>query len=251
MSTARFSAPKEGWSQQTNRSPGIFFDQHKSPTHPDGRAWWCWTETPADPTHPRGIVGELIPIGADLNIGGEIVKGWDAPWVPEQKYAVRGAHILSGNRFRIDYAAMITDYTAANRRYYEMCARECGAKNLPAPKMYGPVPFQIRALQGVGDPPKSPKLPEAAQAGDPWLLGFSRHVNEQLRSILARETGALHYAMDEYVEPAASAPAESTLLAGLSEEQIAGLVEMLNQNKQAKAMRAAKAAKNSPSDQAA
>ena len=252
MSTARFSAPTEGWSQQTTRAPGIFFDQHKSASHPDGRAWWCWTETPADPTHPRGIVGELIPITADLKIGTETIRGWNAPWFPEQKYVLRGAHILAGNRFRIDYPAMIADYVAANRRYYAMCAQECGAKNLPAPKLYGPVPFQIRALQGVGDPPKSPKLPEAAAAGDPWILGFSAHVNEQLARIIARETGQAHFATEEYVEPVVAPASESNpLLAGLTEEQVAGLLEMLQANKQAKAMREAKAARRASSDQAA
>jgi hypothetical protein len=250
MPGPRLSAPEEGWSQQSNRSPGIFFDQHKSPRHPAGRPWWCWTETPANPKHPRGIVGELIPIVADLDVGGEIVQGWLAPWVPEQKYVVRSIGLLAGgNSFKIDYVSMISDYRQANERYYRLAASTAGAKNWPAPRMYGPVEFQLRAI--VGDPPKSPKLPEAAAAGDPWLLGFSTHVNEQLRTILDRETGRMHVPMDEDEPIVPPAPkADASLLASLSDEDMAELSAFLKQRKQAAHMRDAKK-KSSPSDQAA
>ena len=246
MPGPRLSAPEEGWSQQSNRSPGIFFDQHKSPRHPNGRPWWCWTETPANPKHPRGIVGELVPIVADLDVGGEAVRGWLAPWVPEQKYVVRSLGLLAGSTsFKIDYVSMISDYRQANERYYRLAASTAGAKNWPAPRMYGPVEFQLRAI--VGDPPKSPKLPEAAAAGDPWLLGFDKNVNETLRTILDRETGRMHAPMEE-IEPQG---ADQSILSGMSAEELRELRAMLQQNKQAKAMRDAKAKKSTSEPQAA
>lgn len=239
MPVARLVAPQEGWSQQSNRAPGIFFDQHKSERCPDGRPWWCWTETPADPTHPRGIVGELIPITTTLTIGNETIPGWSAPWVPEQKYVVRGLGMLAGNRFKIDYATMVSDYRQANERYYRLAATTAGAKNWPAPKLYGPVEFQLRAI--VGDPPKSPKLPEAAMAGDPWLLGQTKHVNEALKDILDRETGRF-----TLVEDAPNAPVGAAVnpMAGLTDDQLEALAEML-------AARKKTAKKTPPSSQAA
>ena len=235
MSNARIQTPAEGWNQQSGRAVGLFFDQHKSAVYPYGRPWWAWTETPADPTHARGCVGEVSPVNADMKLpDGTIVKGWSAPWVPEQKYIVMALSLLSGNRFKIDYSRQITDYRAANERYYRLAASTAGAKNWQAPKMYGPVEFQLRAI--VGDAPKSPKVPEAALAEDPWLLGFSTQENEKVGAILAREQ---HRDTPlEYQE--AITGEESNPLASLSSDEMSELLEMIRQNKQAKVMRAAK-----------
>lgn len=249
MPAARSQLITEGYSQARKFALAIYFDQHKSPSHPDGRPWWCYTETPADPTHPRGIVGELIPISSDWRLAdGVVLKGWDAPWYPEQKYVVTGLGLTSGNRFKINYAQMVQDYRAANERYYRLAAQTAGARNWPAPQLYGPVDFQLRAL--IGDPPKSPKIPEAALAGDPWLLGFSGQVNERLRDVLDRDNGRMTFALDEATVAAVEQPGpRSSGMPELSAEDMAELVELLRQKK-AQREKSAKKPTN-PSSQAA
>lgn len=184
----RIQYQQEGKNQNTNRSTLIVFDQHRAKDFPNGRPWIGVTENPADPGGARGIVGELLPISADMMIDGILVKGWDAPWLPETKYInMATSSITAGNRFRFDYERQATDRRAANVAYYTRAMKEAAERNLPVPKLYGHVSFQLRSI--VGTPPKSPKLPEAAAGGDPWLLGFSQEVNEQLLEILLDEQG--------------------------------------------------------------
>lgn len=237
MPAARYSTPTEGWNQNKTRSVALFYDQHRSKDYPDGRPWWGYTETPADPTAQRGVVGEMQPVVADMNLGeGVIVKGWDAPWIPEAKYVHMAVGILSGNRFKLDYGRMMTDYAQANDRYYRLAASTAGAKNWPAPKLYGQVEFQLRAI--VGDPPKSPKVPEAALAGDPWILGFEDRPNERLKKILDREQGRMVLQLEEaddaenYDAPPIHKAHGTNALAGLSDDDIADLSELLKQRRQ-------------------
>lgn len=193
----RYVHPEEGWNQNQQRQLSIFFDQHRSDAFPDGRPWWCYTENPANPKHPRRPVGEMIPVSADVQIPGEdfVIPGWESPWIPEPKYVAMATSTMQGNRFRFDYQRMVTDYREANTAFYMRAAREAAARNWPAPRLYGPVSFQLRAI--VGNPPKSPKLPEAALAGDPWLLGFSPKVNESLRKILDEENGRMTVTLED------------------------------------------------------
>lgn len=218
---------------RSKHTVGLFFDQHKSADHPEGRPWWAWTETMADPTHPRGVIGELQPVTSDMHSGGVTIKGWNAPWYPEQKYVAMSMGLMASNRFRIDYVRQVTDYKAANQQYYTLAARTAGARNWPAPQMYGPVDFQLRAL--IGDPPKSPKVPEAAQAEDPWVLFGTGTPNEQIKRIIDAEQHKT--VLPEYEGP------EENPLQSLSQDDLAELLEVVKQNKQAKVMRAAKAAK--------
>lgn len=188
MPTTRIVTPDEGWNQNLQRQVAVFFDQHKHREYPEGRGYWCYVENPADPKHQKRAVGELIPIVADLVMeDGQVIKGWEAPWVPEQKYFAMAMSMIQGNRFKWNYVRMITDYREASERYYSRAARECAARNWPyVIKMYGEIPFQLRAI--VGERPKSPKVPEAAMAEDAWLLGFeARDVNERLAAILNDE----------------------------------------------------------------
>jgi hypothetical protein len=244
MPSARTQQLHEGYSQARKFALAIYFDQHKSPSHPDGRPWWCYTETPADPTHPRGIVGELIPISSDWRLAdGVVLKGWDAPWYPEQKYVVTSLG-LTGNRFKINYAQMVTDYRAAAERYYRLAAQTAGSRNWPAPQLFGPVDFQLRAL--VGDPPKSPKLPEAALAGDPWLLGFTPQVNERLREVLDRDNGRMTFTLDEAAEPAIAQPGPKAAIPEFSPEDMAEILAMLKDKREKRAKK-----QTPPSSQAA
>lgn len=169
----RYNAPPEGWNQNKQRSLAVFYDQHRSTADgfPDGRPWWAYTERPAEGGAAAMPVGDLIPYG------------WDAPWTPESKYMQLSIHALSGNRFRIAYERMIIDYRQALDEYYIRAATEAVAVNLPIPEHGEPVQWKLAAI--VGAPPKSSRIPEAALAGDRWLLGFTKQPNEQLARLIA------------------------------------------------------------------
>ena len=217
----------EGWNQNSMRQVMILFDQHRSKDFPLGRPWWGYAEDPAQKNQPRGIAGELLPVSADLQVDDVLVKGWDAPWVPEPKYVKLATQtVTAGNRFRFDYERMITDRRTATVAYYTDAARVAAERNLPVPALGAPITFQLRAI--VGSPPKSPKLPEAALAGDPWLLGFSPKVNDALYQILLDDQGrpADFYAT-ETAKPAPRARSLADELMALSPDERASIAAML------------------------
>lgn len=175
MPSKNFSL-QPGWSQADQRDYAIWYDQHKCAKFPNGRPWWSVVERPAEGATMPMPVGELQP------------KDWSAPWLPESKYiiaslgkATPGA-TLQEHRFRIDYSAMITDRRAAMKDYYDRAVVEAIGQGWEAPNFGEPISYRLRAI--VGDPPLSPKIPEAAMAEDPWLLGFSSQENEQLARLL-------------------------------------------------------------------
>jgi len=168
----RFQPPVEGWNQNKQRGLGLFFDQHRHPTKfPDGRPWWCVTERPADGAALPMPVGELIPYG-----------GWTAPWIPEAKYMQMSMGTLQTNRFTIMYERMITDYRQAWDEYYQRAAGEAAVLNLPIPDHGDAITWKLKAI--VGQPPRTPRIAEAALAGDQWLLGFTDEKNEYIERLL-------------------------------------------------------------------
>ncbi len=168
-----------GWSQDKTRGFHVFYDQHKDEKFTaadgtklfiNGRPWGAVVERAADGAAMPMPVGPIQPLG------------WSAPWYPDQKYIVRSLGKIAqnggalsqnetSNRFRIDYEAMRRDYAEAHQMYYDMMVSEhiriLPGQRVPAPGE--PIPYQIVAIIGV--PPKSPKIPEAAMAGNRWLLG--------------------------------------------------------------------------------
>ena len=175
--------PSDGWGQHKQRGQMILFDQHRSKDHPDGRPWWTYTEKQVDQTIGPQPIGEPCPVVADLiEPDGSVIKGWSAPWYPEPKYMVMSISSRQGNRFKIRYDLMRTDYQQAMEEYYKRAVQEAATLNLPMPKFGEPIGYRLRQI--VGEPPKSPKIPEAAMAGDPWLLGFSQEPNDLLRRYL-------------------------------------------------------------------
>lgn len=216
----------EGQNQNKSRLVKIFFDQHKEARlgFPDGRAWWGYCEKQVDGSDAQPI-GELMPVGEDKVLeDGTRIKGWSAPWVPEPKYIALAVAGMTGYKFRIDYVRMQRDYEDASRRYYDLVNNEVFQKGWDPIPLYGSVPYVVRALKHVGAPPKSPKLPEAALAGDRWLLGFSEEVNEKLRDILAIDNGRLAATPEYEPRPDAS-------LAQLSPEDMAELQAFLQARK--------------------
>lgn len=187
---SRIVAPSAGWSQAQQRGLALFFDQHRSDKFPDGRPWWCYTERPANGAATPMPVGDLQP------------HGWTAPWLPESKYMNMSMGTLNSNRFRIAYDRMIVDYRQAWDEYYQRAAEEAAATNLPIPEYGEPLTWKLKAI--IGRPPKSPKIPEAALAGDRWLLGFTEEPNEQLERLLY--SGSTQFASPAEAQRAEAAP---------------------------------------------
>ena len=243
---SRQTSVGEGQNQNLSRKVKIFYDQHRNAQagFPEGRAWWGYTEKQVDGSDAQPI-GELSPVSADMTLAdGTVIKGWSAPWVPEPKYVLMAVGGMSGPRFRIDYQRMQRDYEQASRDYYDRANNEAFSKGWPAIPLYGVVPYTIRALRHVGAPPKSPKIPEAAAAGDKWLLGFSREENEALARTLATDNGKLSHTPEAHEVPKAMPELDPALMAEL--------LEVVRERRQAKVMREAKAAKKStPENQAA
>lgn len=235
---------KPGYSQAVNRIRKIFYDQHKAKGYEQGRAWWAWCEKQVDGSDAAPIA-ELSPVSADMELeDGTRVKGWTAPWIPEQKYLMLAIRGMNGQKFRIDYAAMRRDYEAANQNYYARANAAAFQASWEPIELYAPVPFQLQSArvngEPIGAPPKSPKIPEAAMAGDHWLLGFSHEVNERLQELLAadnRMATSANYYRDRMWR---GEPAKSAALDGFTEDEIADAARVL---KQAKTMRDAKAKK--------
>jgi hypothetical protein len=180
LRTAREPNAAVGWSQDMQRSAALYYDQHRSPKFPDGRPWWSYSvERPA---LQEGIKTDMraMPVG-ELN-----ADGWEAPWYPEQKYFRYSQGVLQDFRVRIDYVAMKNDYTAATRTYYERAVKEAATLSMPLPTYNSVIPWELQ--QVVGPAPKSPKIPEAAMAGDLWLLFGEGDENEELARLLTMGT---------------------------------------------------------------
>ncbi len=210
----RIVTPPEGWSQAKQRAIGVFYDQHKSSTYAvknaetgeteypflDGRPWW------ADIEKSTGMpVGPLYPMG------------WGAPWIPPVKYInesigridARGRIVQNATMqlrwFRIDYVTMKKEYTEAMQSYYRLAVEEASRLNLPIPDYGDVIPFKLKAI--IGPPPMSPKIPEAAEGGNPWLLGMA------VANVYDRATGKMVVEEDETLARLLRAPNE-TLLTG-------------------------------------
>lgn len=177
----RYQAPDEGWSQNRQRGLGLFYDQHRCEQFPDGRPWWCWTERPADGAHMPRSIGDMIP------------HGWNAPWVPDSHYLITAYETLETNRFTIRYDMIITEYRTAMEDFYQRAAQEAASFNLPIPDYGEALGWKLRQI--VGKPPRSPKIPEAARAGDRWILGLRNEPNEYLLRLL--KTGDLRISAGE------------------------------------------------------
>lgn len=165
-------------SQADRRKVVTFYDQHRSSKFPTGRPWWGHVEMPSDPMFPGGVVGSLTP-GDHTDTPGIWESAWEAPWLPDEKYLRSDTET---GKVTIHYGAMLSDYRAANEKYYAAAAVIAFEKGWEAPEPNGTVEYRFRAV--LGPPPQSPKIPQAAMAGDPWLLGFSREPNEELVRIL-------------------------------------------------------------------
>lgn len=182
MATKPTTQVRSSNSQRDQRWAETVYDQHKSARFPRGRPWWGWLEYPADKAQSAGFLGALQPGDHNDPIG----SSWSAPWYPEQTIAHErvGTYRLDIKRLTITwlYAAIAADDRQAMENYYLAAAEIAYAKGWPAPAFGEPISYQIRQI--LKRPPRSPKIAEAALAGDRWILGDSEQVNEQLKALL-------------------------------------------------------------------
>lgn len=240
---SRIATIGEGQNQNLSRKVKIFFDQHRNAAQgfPEGRPWWGYCERQVDGSDAKPVA-ELVPVSADIQLpDGTNLVGWDAPWTPEPKYINMAVSYMVGNRFQIDYVRMQRDYENASRTYYDLVNNEMHAKGWDPVPLYASVPYVVRALKHIGAPPKSPKLPQAALAGDRWLLGWTDIVNEQLKATLDTDNGRLSYTPAEETVRRPSVELAASELPLLSEEDQADLMEFLRQRRAMKHARDAKA----------
>lgn len=176
--------------QAKSRKLVTVYDQHKCARFPQGRPWWGYAEMPAERGAPWGFVGSLQP-GNHQNPFGDT---WEAPWLPDDKWLQPN---VETGKLTINYGGMVAEYTAATRAYYERCAEVAHENKWVAPTFGGHVDSRFRAVVGR-DVPQSPKIPQAAMAGDPWLLGFTSEINERLHILLKATTyGSMSRVIDE------------------------------------------------------
>lgn len=185
-----------GSDQQSQRYGDTIFDQHRSTRFPDGRPFCGSREYAANKGHRDGFVG------TDL-MHGEWQKPhttWSAPWLPEFRYLDINYKTMRG-QWRYDKVA--ADDTLGLRTYYDGCAVMAAQMGGAEVKPYGIPSYQLCAIFGM--PPRTPKIAQAAMAGDPWLLGADEHPNEELAALLGMSRRFGMYVQDEPIVPLATA----------------------------------------------
>lgn len=186
MATKPTIAVSSANSQRDQRTAESVFDQHKNVRFPNGRPWWGYTEIQTDRRAFPAFVCELMP--GDVNDPME--SGWNAPWFPTQMRESSGRRYLELNMKKSaltwNYGLMIADNKLATANHYRAAAKMANANGWKAPGLNEPLSFQLETL--LGPPPLSYRIPEAAMAGDPWLLGFTEQVNQDLADLLTGVT---------------------------------------------------------------
>jgi hypothetical protein len=138
-------------------------DYHEEWTDQHGRRFGAWYEI--DTFRP---IGEFKPIDST------------PPWLPPMKYIKWERK--NGFRFQWDYESLADEFAGHTASYYEEAAEYAMAHNIPAPEVGGPIDYRIRGA--LKRPPLSPALPLACKLGNPWLLGMTKVVDEEMKAIL-------------------------------------------------------------------
>ncbi len=163
-------------SQRDRRYLDTFTDQHKSARFQNGRPWWGDREFAANQGERDGFCGGDVNPGDHNDPNGSV---WNAPWFPEFKF-FEFNYVRS--KITIRYDKVIAHDKAAQDRYFADAAKLSAANGWGAVD-YGRQPsYQVTSI--LGDAPRSPKIAQAAQAGDRWLLGDTDEVNEELARLL-------------------------------------------------------------------
>lgn len=174
-------------SQRDTRYIDTYTDQHawtkgpKADVFRDGRPWTGYREFASERGNPEGFVTAELQKGAFYEHDREksFASAWDAPWSPESEYFDFNHRT---KKIKLRYDKCIGKYGFFYRQYFDAAAKLAGANGW-GEITFGVIPkFQITAI--VGLPPISPRIPEAAMAGDPWLLGFEEEPNPVLARLL-------------------------------------------------------------------
>jgi hypothetical protein len=160
-------------------SLATFRDQHKGQRFADGRPFWGYLELPSDPGQLARADWRAAPRrsrGAQTATGRKLERAVDA--------GARSIMEINLRRFSIyiNYPRMIADFKTAMEDHYRKATEVAYEKNWPEPSFLGPIDHNIRHI--IGRAPLSHKIPEAAMAGDPWILGLSDQPNEKLAKLL-------------------------------------------------------------------
>lgn len=161
-------------SQRDNRYTDTFTDQHRSSRLPNGRPWHGEREMTANKGQKDGFCSPLTP-GDHLDYS----LRWEAPWYPEQRFF---KYNYQRSTISIDYNAIIAHDQQYTNLYYEAAALIAMEKGLPAVEEGVLPPYMIRQILKM--PPRSPKIAQAALAGDQWILGFTNEPNVALKHLL-------------------------------------------------------------------
>ena len=219
--------------QSKSRKLVTVYDQHKSTRFPNGRPWWGYAEMPAERGMPWGFVGNLAPGNHEEAAQRNWASCWEAPWLPDHKWMQPN---VETGRVTINYGGMIAEYTSATKAYYERCAEVAHENKWIAPAFGGHVDSRFRAVVGR-DVPQSPRIPQAAMAGDPWILGSTTEINEGLRKILSATTyGSMSRVIDEgFIADAVPQPAATPDIQAMIDKAVAAALAAQKPDRSAQA----------------
>lgn len=228
-------------SQRDNRYPDTFRDQHKHRLFPMGRPWTGQRERAANQGDSDGFTGTDLQPGDHLD---PFNTTWHAPFMPSVEYfkfdyQYKTIYIMYDKLFGHDVAAYDNYYAAAAAIAHNQDKD---------PVEYGAIP-RGHILSAIGNPPRSPKVAEALMANDPWLLGFTKDVNEELALALGltRSGYRLHKERSQWekrVEPMATPEEVLTF----TPDRLKELMEQVASQAAAAAIAAEKAKTPSPAE---
>lgn len=210
-------------SQRDRRYLDTFYDQHKHPVKaPEGRPWHGYREFAANQGDRDGFVGSLRPgRHATTDEHGNLTERaeaawatvWSAPWMPEDRFFEFN---YTRNTMAIRYDRIIAHDTKGFDNHYEAAAKIAHNNSWTEVLYGGPLRRGISAI--IGDWPQSPKIAQAGQAGDPWILGFTDEVNTELAQLL----GMSKHGIPMRVEREPLLPAEAIL--SVPQDELAAMI---------------------------
>lgn len=230
-------------SQRDRRFTDTFYDVHKHPTRfPMGRPWTGEREFRSGAEEASETAGFIT---SDLQQGAYFCENpqmgqtateradtlnsvWSAPWVPIAKYF---RFNMRRKQVQFAYDKMIADEKEGLARYWDAAARLAGENDVIDPERPLAVPFRIRTILGLPTTYSGKiRLAQAAQAGDPWLLGFVEEPNIELAKILGinispiggRAGDAEYTSVPSVKQPEPKATPDQVL--GMSAEDLAKMV---------------------------
>lgn len=166
----------QGMNQAKHRGVAVWFDQHKSSTFRNAQGEAIFEN--GRPYH------SIVELKTKMPVGPVMPLGWSAPIEVPQQYVIRAigkatnlpqsvGMILTNvvtDRIRIDYAQMYTDDRQAAVEHWRAAVKFADAKGWEPPKFGHAMDPRLLAI--VGPAPRSPKIAQALQAGNPWALGM-------------------------------------------------------------------------------